>query len=67
MERMASTRGEVKQVRGTAYMVSAYSINLDYILAEGQSLVDYELEEIMRGRFPSQQFELLVHCATPRE
>jgi hypothetical protein len=48
-------------------MVSAYSINLDYIIAESQSFVDYELEEIVRRGFPGQQSKFLIHCATPRE
>ena len=47
-------------------MVSSYSINLNDVIAEGQSLVNYELEEIMRGGFPSQESEFFIHCATPR-
>ena len=46
-------------------MVSAHGIDLDDIIAEGQSLVDYKLEEFMWGRFSSQKFKLFIHCATP--
>lgn len=48
-------------------MIGTYGIDLDYIITEGQSFIDYKLKEFMGGRFPGQQFKLFVYCTTPRE
>src|SRR6267142_683535 len=51
--------------RQTAYMVSADGIDFLDFVAECHRLVNDKLKEIMRGRFPRQQFKLGVDSASP--
>lgn len=53
--------------RGLTYLVCAYSIDLLDLVAERDGVVDEELQELVRGRFPSQQLELVVNGARPRK
>ncbi len=46
-------------------MVSSNCVNLLDLVAKCCSLVDEQLKEFMRGRFPREEFKLLVDGATP--
>ena len=47
------------------HVVSANGIDFLYFVAECHCLVNDQLEEIMRGRFPRQHFKLAIDSATP--
>ena len=66
MRGSVGVRAADKAEEGTD-VVRAHGVNFLDLLAEGDGLVDDELEEFVWRRFPGKELELLVNGGSPRD